>query len=329
MNFATRIALLATMAGVLAGNLAAQEGMQPSAINIIEAKLSEVKASIVEMTQEEETLRQEIASRALVIQELKSKTQLNYLERQRLERLLQESQDLSGQISQLALQVRRVQGARNQLAMELLKQYEAEINRQLKMLADTQLAKAVRDSSYRRIERWRQHRDQLQQELKRPSDAVMPIRELRIEQHDTPKRIRQKADLLRDLEDKQRQFSERVGKRINELQKEEDLRNRIDELVTDLSLFDQQEETLGNVETGQSATLESTEDFAGIRQNSQTDAFVLIGPPDFSFSSLSEGEFEDVILQLRQQQTLADARADSLARQAERFNKAADDFQKQ
>ncbi|MCH8021245.1 hypothetical protein IH785_15460 [candidate division KSB1 bacterium] len=96
-------------------------------------------------------------------------------------------------------------------------------------------------------------------------------------------------------------MASRLGSQREELTKELNLRNRIDDLVTDLALFDQQEEILGNLITSDggsrlAAADESnpdTEISQGFRA-SETH-LIFVGQKDFDFSTLSTEQLEEVI----------------------------------
>jgi hypothetical protein len=124
------------------------------------------------------------------------------------------------------------------------------------------------------------------------------------------------------------------------LKKEADLKNRMSDLVTDLSVFDQQEEAMGNVNTfdvqdltGEAGGPTTPEgqfgDGAGRGQIGKAiEQSLILGQTDFDFSNLSPEELEEVIANLKKQEQRLKAQADSLAKQAETFYKAAQDTKK-
>ena len=115
------------------------------------------------------------------------------------------------------------------------------------------------------------------------------------------------------------------------MQKELNLRNRIDDLITDLALFDQQQEALSSADQPESAQAPSTslidESAAPGREISETTLF--FSQPDFDFSKVSNDQLESLLLELEKREAVTEARADSLSKEAAKYDKAAEEFKKQ
>ncbi|MFQ5866054.1 MAG: hypothetical protein ACE5IW_12575, partial [bacterium] len=251
---------------------------------------------------------------------------------QRLERLLKDSQDLSNQIEAIDSELRSLDKLYGKTGNRLISIYDSEIKKSLNKLEKKKNSPDLRQALFQTIENLRLKKEQVKQKIRPSPFAQIRIAELQIDPDDTPKRIEQKADLLKDQEDKLRRLVAQISRQTNELQKELAIRNRMNDLVTDLALFDQQEEALGNVMSTNKArffgeealdTDESRELGDFIEEN------LLVGQKDFDFSNLGMEHLEEVIEHLRNRQQHIQAQADSLGKQAEIFYQAAQDMKKQ
>ena len=105
--------------------------------------------------------------------------------------------------------------------------------------------------------------------------------------------------------------------------------------MTDLALFDQQEEIPGNLITSESSNRLASADASNPdAERTQGLRFfetnlVFVGQKDFDFSTLSTEQLEEVIENLMAQEKQAEAKADSLGKQAEIFYKAVKQPKKQ
>ncbi|MFQ6113307.1 MAG: hypothetical protein ACE5NG_04355, partial [bacterium] len=113
-----------------------------------------------------------------------------------------------------------------------------------------------------------------------------------------------------------------------ELHKELEIRNRMNDLVTDLALFDQQEEALGDVSTVNKETMTLDERGNPTTTKEFIEENLLVGQKDFDFSSLATHYLEDAIEQLKKRQQTIEAQADSLADRAQAFYQAAQEMKR-
>jgi len=272
---------------------------------------------------------------AAQIQELKNKSELNYFQHQKLEGLLKDSQDLSNRMANFDSEIHKMNRRLVKIGNELLTIYDGEIRKSLNNLENKDLSQGYRKTILQNIETLRRKKKNVKNRIGQENTIKIRMSQLRIAPEDTPRKIKQKADLLKDQEDKFRHLANRLSSQREELTKELNVRNRIDDLVTDLALFDQQEEILGNLTTSdggsRSAAADASNPSAEITPGlSASEAnLVFVGQKDFDFSTLSTEQLEEVIESLMAQEKRAEVKADSLGRQAETFYKAVKQPKKQ
>lgn len=305
---------------------------QDSSIINLENEFSKIGSSISQLSSQRQKLSELVQAYATEIQELKNKDKINYFQRQRLEGLLKDSHDLSKQIETIDSEVQSLNKLYRKTGNQLIRLYDSDINKTLKDLEKKELSPELRQNLIVKIEALRAEKEDVKRKIAPDDLREFRLLRLKIEPEDTPKQIRQKADLLKDQEDKILSLTNQINRQTNELQKELEIRTRIGEFMTDLALFDQQEEALGDVNVSEEAlnvvrenqpATDFTMDPKFIQEN------LLVGQRNFDFSSLSSEQLEDVIDNLKESQSRLHALADSLAQQADAFYKAEQEMKKQ
>lgn len=333
MKTIKRISIILILLGLFSANLLAQE------IVSLEKELARIDSLIQQQNNQRTMLTRDVAAYAKEIRELKAKDSRSYFQQQRLERLLKDSQDVTKKIEKIDSQVQSLQNSYVKSANRLVYFYDAEISKRLKQLENQKLESGRQRELLAEIERLRQRAETAKDKIGESKIITHKIPRLAIEPDDSPKQIEQKADLLKDQEDKLRATAARIEKQTTDLKKEMELKNRMSDLVTDLSVFDQQEEALGNVNTfdvqdltgGAGPTTPDGQFGEGAGRGEIGKAIeqsLIFGQKDFDFSNLSPEQLEDVIANLKKQEQRLKAQADSLAQQAETFYKAAQDVKK-
>ncbi len=325
------ITMLVIVLMLLAGaNLFAQGSMRA-----LEAQFVEIDSAVSVLKNKKNILNDPLQQKTVQIQELKNKNALNYFQRQKLEGLLKDSQDLSNRMVAYDSEMRKMSQGLVKTGNELLTIYDSEIKKSLKNLETKDLSQEYRKTILQNIETLRRKKETIKSRTGQDDAIEIRTSQLRIKLDDTPKRIKQKADLLKDQEDKFRRLANRLNSQKEELKKELNLRNRIDDLVTDLALFDQQEEILGNLSTAEGASRLTGADAlnpdAEISQGlraAETN-LIFVGQKDFDFLTLSTEQLEEIIESLIEQEKQAEVKADSLGKQAETFYKAVKQSKKQ
>jgi len=155
-------------------------------------------------------------------------------------------------------------------------------------------------------------------------------REIRIEKTDSYQAIKQKADLLKDQEDKIRKQLKSVEKKVADLENELKLRNRMNELISDTYLLDRPNETL--LPPAQAnATREADQMFNTIK-NSELQNMSLSDISNFLITTdvnvISNLDLDYYIQDLKHVKTMLNRSADSLHVEADQFYKAAEQKRK-
>ncbi|MFQ5676256.1 MAG: hypothetical protein ACE5G1_10195 [bacterium] len=308
---------------------------QENSMRAVEQQFHEVESKLVALADERNEFKTILEKKAGEIQKLQNKTNLNYFQRQKLEGLLKDSQDLSTKIRSVDAKLTANNKKLKDLGRKLLEIYEFEIRKSLANLETKELAQSHRKTILKNIERLRRKKETVKRQINRKSPPEIRLSPLTIEPDDTPKQIEQKADLLKDQEDKFRALADKLAQQRKDLKKELNLRNRIDDLVADLALFDQQEEILSNLspQTSGSRNLniadesQASTDVGEAKVPGETDLF-FVGQKDFDFSVLSSEQLEEILLSLEKQEQRAKARADSLRKQADTFYGTAKELKK-
>lgn len=316
---------------LLAGaNVFAQGSMR-----VLEAQYVEIDSAVSELKSDKNILKEPLQQKAALIQELKAKNELNYFQRQKLEGLLKDSQDISNRMTNFDSEIRKMNQRLVKTGNELLTIYDSEIKKSLKNLETKDLPQEYRKTILQNIETLRRKKENVKSRIGPGSAIEIRMSQLRIKQDDTPKRIKQKADLLKDQEDKFRRLASRLNSQKEELKKELNLRNRIGDLVTDLALFDQQEEILSTLppQAVRTQNLNSPDesqantDLGATRNPGANDLF-FVGLKDFNFSVLPSDQLEEILEGLAKQEQRAKVKADSLRRQADVFYDTAKELKK-
>ncbi|MFQ5751532.1 MAG: hypothetical protein ACE5HI_05995 [bacterium] len=306
---------------------------QESSLDYFEQAFAQIDSNIAHRNAQRTALTRKVQAYAEQIQELKTKEQLNYFQHQRLESLLKDSQDLSNQIESIDSELRALNKKFRTSGNKLISLYESEIKQSLKNLEKKNISSKLRQTYFQKIASLRTKKERVQQKIGRIEFKEFTLSKLQIEPDDSPKQIEQKADLLKDQEDKLRRFASQLNKQTRQLKREMEIRNRMSDLVTDLAVFDQQEEALGNVSAASGEALEVADQedrFVGIKdKNKLIEENLIVGQKDFDFANLSAEQLDEVIENLNKRQKRMQSQADSLARQAELFYKAAQDMKKQ
>ncbi len=299
----------------------------------LKKRFDAVNSSITELSDQRNELSAQVQNYREEIRELKDKETLNYFQRQKLEGLLRTSQDVSREIADIDAEMRTLNESLEKLGRSLIDRYDAEIKSRLAELEREAISEQTRRQVLAEIQMLRDKSAQIKQRIGIPSLQSIRLSKLSIEPDDSPKQIEQKADLLKDQEDKLRRLANRMRNQANELQKELRVRTRINEFVADISTFDQQEEALGvgSLER-QSSDLLSESDGPVDESRAGTAPFedqLSVVQKDFDFSSLSSEELEETTEFLKNQEQQMRVKADSLGQQANRFYKVAQDKTKQ
>ncbi len=307
-----------------------QPGPQPT-VEVYELRFEQAVHSVSQLQEQEQALRAQIQQKGETIADLKSKGKPGYLEQQKLQALLEASQELGEKVAALEAELRDAKKSRSKRAQELLRLYDKEIAARLERAQEKSVSKPQKKTLLKQIKILRQKRQQVREAAGIQPVSDIAVSALSISPDDSPRQIRQKADLLKDQEDKLRRLAETLEERRTGLRQELDLRTRMGELVSDLALFDQQDEVLTEASTAREAAQTGLTD-TGPRERGQISAaesgLGLVGQKVFDYETLSTGQLEELVARLAGQRQRAASQADSLAARAKAFYQAAEEFRK-
>lgn len=304
-------------------------GAQSGSIAKLEGELAVIDSTETILRGQKTAIDTEIEKNNNSIRELKERGAAGYFQQQKLEGLLKNSQSLSQQSEKLQYRLAGLLREGGRITEQLVTSYDAEINRQATILQSDTTSALVRKNSMTRLDDLRRRRSQLAVR-NRQSQTLRELRAIVIDDDDTPLQIRQKADLLLDQSDKLRKHADELEDQKKRLKKELDLRYRISDFVTDLSVFDQQEEVLSGSRPATS-TAQDNVDFTGeaalapddLRGAGSTFDNLIINPNNHDYTNLTSDDLETVIETIATHQNRLITRSDSLKTQAKKFNKSA------
>jgi hypothetical protein len=176
----------------------------------------------------------------------------------------------------------------------------------------------------------RQWQRRCQEWLEQPPPAII-IYQVEAQPEDTPETLRRKADFLRDQADRLRRDVKRLDAKIGDIRDETQVRRRVADLATDLSLLDPNREGVSSPARGEQAAvtfgpserdLESGVAQTGVAEVTTINSSVPVYR-DWP-AQLGELSFDDLEKwrgRLEQQKKQRRAQADSLAKRAVEIEK--------
>lgn len=262
---------------------------------------------------------------------LREKQNLNFVERNQLDRLLKQSLDLSTGQETSVTAYKNLSKDINDLKSTLLKRYSDQEKELMVLLrknpGNTQLS--IDLSSVRT------KKTNLEQ-INRPLQSInISDVYLQIEKTDMPRDIDAKAIFFRDREDTFRQKAKQLEERYKRVKEETTLRNRLAEMVDDVRLFDSRDEAVSQ-STSSNVTAETSKDntfsndraawinpeeMGGISNTLNVfNANELLG---LDFQNMPSYDVMDYLIGLEKQKAVLLREADSLSTLADTFEKEA------
>ncbi|MCI0493641.1 hypothetical protein L0Z72_01430 [candidate division KSB1 bacterium] len=303
-------------------NSALLYSQQPD-IDLAKQNEKQLSVHIASLQIEKSNLLHQSDSLAALIQQLKSKQDLNIFQRRRLEQLLKSSQELDQNITEIDQNIDKLDREHQTVLNELISWYDVKI---AKMVNSGQ-GKKLSQSQAEQLSRWHLERNEYLKKVKQNQIRLQFSKAIEIEQLDSYQTIKQKADLVKDQEDKARKQIKLVDKRVKELQGELKLRNRMNELIADTYLMDQPTEKLlpQNQPRGANDNASYSETDKSVRAQSSGSFDIvdnLLLKSDVS--GISNLDLESHIRNLQQMKTRLSQSADSLRTVADQFYQAAE-----
>lgn len=282
-------------------------------------------------------LNKQAKTKAQAIADLRREEPLNFIERQHLESLLKESLTLTQKIENLQREMNHIQQELKTKRSELIDIYDRKFESLLKIL-DSNPSALQRKESLAELQRIKMKKAKIQEPLFHEQLFLPEMKIIfKIEDNDTPHRLKEKADYLKDQEDRHRRHATRLYKKTSELEKELNLREKMSDFINDLALFDQQEEPLQKNKATESISNNTYTDkfseetavdnrgFATYREKNFILDNIFLNPEiqTASLQSLTISDLEIILKKLKKEKDRINRIADSLNIQAELFYKAA------
>lgn len=291
-------------------------------VNYIKQQEQGLALELENLNLEKSKLLQLGDSLAVPIQQLKSKQDLNIFQRLRMEQLLKSSQELDQKIVVINQNLDKLDREHQSVLRELVAWYNDQIERKMNAARTRKLSPVEQQQ----LSAWNLERSQYLKKIRHNEIQLQLSRPIEIEESDSYQTIKQKADLLRDQEDKARHQMSLIDKRVQELQSELKLRSRMNELIADTYLMGQPTEK--SLPQNQPRGANENVVFSGA-DNSRAPASASLDAVDnlllkADVSGISNLDLESQIRNLQQMKVRLNQSADSLRVVADQFYQAAE-----
>lgn len=204
----------------------------------LQAELDDLSTTLARLHHRQQALSLQADSLAKDIQRRKRKTP-SILQERNLDSALRSSQALADSLQGLQARDQRLDYALRQKAEALLKILNDDIARLNQRAENLKKSKNTeeREQVARELLQSRQWQRRCQEWLEQPPPAII-IYQVEAQPDDTPETLHRKADFLRDQADRLRRDVKRLDAKISDIRDETQVRRRVADLATDLSLLD-------------------------------------------------------------------------------------------
>jgi hypothetical protein len=297
----------------------------------MKAELDDLSTVLTGVNRRQQALSLQADSLARDIQQRK-RQRPSFLQERNLDAALRFSQTLADSLQLLQAREQRLDYLLRQKAEALLKILNNDIARLDERAENLKKGKKTEDREQIRHEliECRQWQRRCQEWLEQPPPAII-IYQVEAQPEDTPETLRRKADFLRDQADRLRRDVKRLDAKISDIRDETQVRRRVADLATDLSLFDPNREGVSSPARSEQAAvtfgpserdLESGVAQTGVAEVTTINSSVPVYR-DWP-AQLGELSFDDLEKwrgRLEQQKKQRRAQADSLAKRAVEIEK--------
>lgn len=288
-----------------------------------EQALDELQRRLLVLQQENTALAVASDSLALEIQQQKGGEPLNFFARRRLESALRRAQDLAS---------RREENLRRQTRLQTeIVGRAAVLDSSYALQIDSLLARSGRLQGGQRqlmavqVQDLRSRRAALQEILAAGPVGQTAAGAIRISPGDLPEEITAKADLLRSREEQLRAQAQSLERRAGQVKQESALRKKMADLVSDVSLFEQRDETVQHAGRSPESGVGVTTEKGGVGVLDQPQNLMEAASPAeqllrLDLRNLSAEDTDQLLHELEGQRRMLLLRADSLASRALQFD---------
>ncbi|MFZ5517621.1 MAG: hypothetical protein ACOY90_13320 [Candidatus Zhuqueibacterota bacterium] len=309
---------------LLLGSLIFSQEMNEAAI---EAKNGEFEMRIRLEERSSAGLQKQGDSLAVIIRELKADNSLNIFERQRLERLLRESQALDARAQAKRQELAKTKQDYQVFLGEAVAWFDDEIRKQLASIQNLKTPQQERQKRIDGIIALKERRKQYSQKLE-PYELPAPVSSaIEIGEFDSYDKMIQKADLVKDQEEKARKQLAVLKEHAKEAENELKLRSKMNELISDTYLMEHQSETfLATSKADKGRMTDAEEGVYNSDISAESEILVTIFDDflKFDVSEISSMDLEFYLKNLNAMIAMMALSADSLQLKAEKFYRAAE-----
>ncbi len=232
---------------LLLASIAASPALAKTALDDLRASASESRQRVADLRARQSTLKKQLDDLAPRIERLKEQSGL--LPGNELKSRLRRSQELSGQLTEVAQSLAAAEVEAQRRSSELVGVLSAELQR-LETAWDQSKSRQDRERLLVQLRALQAEREQVRASM--PVRTVPSIEPSRVTEE--PEALLQQVDSLRDAEDKVRQQLRAVETRIGEVRDEQALDRRMMDFMNEQSLFEDQDRRFRQPESSAGAS---------------------------------------------------------------------------
>lgn len=224
----------------------------------LEQQASLIEAELTELLQKKRQLEQESDSLAKELSTLRMgpTSTLGILDRYKLEEKLKDSQTLSRDLQSCEKELTKARERYREAAEELIMLYNREIKTIIERIntKSDKSESAYLQSLYDKRNKWRE-------KIPERSSGSLILFDVTIDSLDSPRRVREKADLVKDMEEDVRSKVKLLEKRLSELKEEKKIRDKMGDFLQEITMFTDRERGRAPGTARSSERQASSEDF--------------------------------------------------------------------
>ncbi len=327
---------IVTLAVTVIFSYAALEAADPD-ISQLEGRAAQVEKRLAGLLKEKRDLETRSESLAEEIADLKMKSGdgLSIFNRYRLDAKLRESKEMADKLQECESEINAARKDYRELAVSLDRLYTKSINDLL-----AQFGQTITNDMAGKLSELYSLRNSWREKVPERSTGALILFDVQLDSLDGPREIREKADLVRDMEEEVRTKRQLLEKKVNDLKDEKKIREKMGDFLQEVTLFGDRErgrrddQTLSeNIPAIADIALEGADRFSKLDglSSSQTvtrdqvfrfwETVETLDPANLSSQNIDQiiGQYQKIIDQLA-------AKADELHNKAQSFYKKSEDY---
>lgn len=293
----------------------------------IERKNNDFEARIRSEERSSIALQKQSDSLAVMIQQMKADDSLNIFERQKLERLLKESQEIGFRVQAMQQALAKTRQDYQIFLRESIAWFDVEIQQLLLSIEIKRVGSEEKQKKVDDLLKIKKQRKEYSQKLEPQLIPALISNSVEIADFDNYEQIIRKADLVKDQEEKTRRQLAALKLHVKEAQNELNLRSKMNELISDTYLMEHQSETfLSTARAEDGRMTDANEGVYNSKLSPEEEILVTVFDDYFKFdvSEISNMDLEFYLKNLKTMISKMVLSADSLQMKAEKFYRAAE-----